>query len=172
MKRFEGMIVLVTGGNRNTGLDIVEKFVREGATVYMCGSSETSTTKGLELLKARGVEGVKAQACDISDAVQVTPVWFDNGTYYHVAQVYPDGSQLVEVSFLFGGLPDGMTVKLEIFVSGVTFEDGTRTKVLTASDMDENGHCTVRFIKARGVTTSVCHRTYIYQDGQLIYTNK
>ena len=43
----------------------------------------------------------------ISDAVQVTPVWFDNGTYYHVAQTYPDGSQLVEVSFLFGGLPDG-----------------------------------------------------------------
>ena len=29
-----------------------------------------------------------------------------------------------------------------------------------------------RFIKARGVTTSVCHRTYIYQDGKLIYTNK
>ena len=28
------------------------------------------------------------------------------------------------------------------------------------------------FIKARGVTTSVCHRTYIYQDGKLIYTNK
>ena len=108
----------------------------------------------------------------ISDAVQVTPVWFDNGTYYHVAQVYPDGSQLVEVSFLFGGLPEGFSVKLEIFVSGVTFEDGTRTKVLTASDMDENGHCTVRFIKARGVTTSVCHRTYLYQDGQLIYTNK
>ena len=23
-----------------------------------------------------------------------------------------------------------------------------------------------------GVTTSVCHRTYIYQDGKLIYTNK
>ena len=37
MKRFEGKVVLVTGGNRNTGLDLVERFVREGAKVYMCG---------------------------------------------------------------------------------------------------------------------------------------
>ena len=43
MERFKGKIVLVTGGNRNTGLDIVEKFVREGAKVYMCGSSAEST---------------------------------------------------------------------------------------------------------------------------------
>mgnify|MGYP003293179327 CR=1 FL=1 len=54
----------------------------------------------------------------------------------------------------------------------VTFEDGTRMRTLTADDFDENGHCTIRFIKARGVTTSVCHRTYIYQDGKLLYTNK
>ena len=108
----------------------------------------------------------------ISDAVQVTPVWADNGTYYRVAETYPDGSQLVEVSLLLGAVPEGTTVDLEIFVSGVTFDDGTRFKTLTADDFDANGHITIRFIKARGVTTSVCHRTYIYQDGKLIYTNK
>ena len=53
MKRFEGKVVLVTGGNRNTGLDIVEKFARDGAKVFMCGSSEASTAKGAEELKAR-----------------------------------------------------------------------------------------------------------------------
>ena len=108
----------------------------------------------------------------ISDAVQVTPVWSDNGTYYRVAETYPDGSQLVEVSLLLGAFPEGTAVELEIFVSGVTFDDGTRTKTLTSADFDENGHYTIRFIKARGVTTSVCHRTYIYQDGKLIYSNK
>ena len=51
MKRFEGKVVLVTGGNRNTGLDIVERFVREGAKVFMCGSSAASTAKGAETLK-------------------------------------------------------------------------------------------------------------------------
>jgi len=77
MKRFEGKVVLVTGGNRNTGLDIVEKFACEGAKVFMCGSSEASTAKGAEELKARAAAWghaalpVVSQACDISDAVQV-----------------------------------------------------------------------------------------------------
>ena len=69
--RFEGKVVLVTGGNRNTGLAIVERFAREGAKVYMCGSSEESTAKGAAALAAMGVAGVTSQACDISDAAQV-----------------------------------------------------------------------------------------------------
>ena len=88
----------------------------------------------------------------ISDAVQATPVWADNGTYYRVVDTYADGSQLVEVSLLLGAIPEGTSVVLEIFVSGVTFEDGTRTKTLTAADFDADGHYTIRFVRARGVT--------------------
>ena len=75
MKRFNGKIVLVTGGNRNTGLDLVERFVREGAKVYMCGSSADSTAKGAAELKARGVAGVVAQPCDISDPNAVSALF-------------------------------------------------------------------------------------------------
>ena len=71
MGRFDGKVVLVTGGNRNTGLAIVERFARAGAKVYMCGSSEESTAKGAAALAAMGVAGVTSQACDISDAAQV-----------------------------------------------------------------------------------------------------
>ena len=74
--RFEGKVVLVTGGNRNTGLDIVERFVRDGARVFMCGSSDASTAKGADALRSRGVEGVVSKTCDISDIEQVT-VLFD-----------------------------------------------------------------------------------------------
>lgn len=69
--RFDGKVVLVTGGNRNTGLDLVEKFAREGAKVFMCGSGEASTANGAEALKARGLDGIVSQPCDISDASQV-----------------------------------------------------------------------------------------------------
>ena len=31
MKQFENKVVLVTGGSRNTGLEIVDRFLREGA---------------------------------------------------------------------------------------------------------------------------------------------
>jgi len=71
MNRFKDKVVLVTGGNRNTGLDIVEKFVREGAKVFMCGSSDASTQRGVEALAARGLEGFFAQACDVGNLEQV-----------------------------------------------------------------------------------------------------
>ena len=75
MGRFDGKVVLVTGGNRNTGLDIVEKFAREGARVFMCGSSEASTARGAEELKARGLNGITSQMCNIADLDQVTALF-------------------------------------------------------------------------------------------------
>lgn len=69
--RFENKVVLVTGGNRNTGLWLVKKFADEGARVFMCGSGAASTARGVESLKAMGVAGVTAQACDIGDKAQV-----------------------------------------------------------------------------------------------------
>ena len=71
MNGFKDKVALVTGGNRNTGLWLVKKFVDEGARVFMCGSSAASTQKGVEALKAMGVEGVTAQACDVGDRAQV-----------------------------------------------------------------------------------------------------
>ena len=71
MNRFKDKVVLVTGGNRNTGLWIVKKFADEGAKVFMCGSSEASTAKGVEALVTMGVKGVIAQACDVGNKAQV-----------------------------------------------------------------------------------------------------
>ena len=71
MNRFKDKVVLVTGGNRNTGLWIVKKFVDEGARVFMCGSTATSTAAGVEKLKGLKVEGVAAQACDDAAGVDV-----------------------------------------------------------------------------------------------------
>ena len=75
MNRFENKIVLVTGGSRNTGLDLVERFVREGAKVWTCGSSAASTAKGAAALAARGVDGVRAMPCNISDHDQVNALF-------------------------------------------------------------------------------------------------
>ena len=71
MARFEGKVVLVTGGNRNTGLAIVEKFCCEGARVYMCGSTPESTAKGAAFLASRNCAGVRSIPCDVSDLEQV-----------------------------------------------------------------------------------------------------
>ena len=71
MDRFKGKIVLVTGGNRNTGLDIVQKFAEEGAKVFMCGSSPESTAKGAAFLEEHGCRGVRSIPCNVAEIDQV-----------------------------------------------------------------------------------------------------
>ena len=88
MGRFENKVVLVTGGNRNTGLWLVKKFIDEGAKVFMCGSSDASTAKGIGSLRVwfgtdcvvdaqndsdRPLKDAKiiAQACDVGNRAQV-----------------------------------------------------------------------------------------------------
>ena len=75
MKRFEGKVVLVTGGNRNTGIEIVDLFIREGAKVFMCGSTPASTARGEKILRDRKIGDVRAIVCDISDRDQVTAMF-------------------------------------------------------------------------------------------------
>ena len=48
MDRFKGKIVLVTGGNRNTGLDIVQKFVGKRPVRYMSATFRTNADRKLK----------------------------------------------------------------------------------------------------------------------------
>ena len=65
-------VVLVTGGNRNTGLAIVQRFLRDGAMVFFCGSSEASTQKGVDALVEGGfADGFRGVACDVSKKSEV-----------------------------------------------------------------------------------------------------
>ena len=66
MSRFDDKVVVVTGGARNTGLEIVDLFVREGAKVFFCGSSEGSVAEGIRTLEGRGLKGFRGVKCDVS----------------------------------------------------------------------------------------------------------
>ncbi len=62
MKRFEGKAVLVTGGTSGIGLALAEAFLREGASVAVCGRSRTK----VQAFRA-GHPGALAVACDVTD---------------------------------------------------------------------------------------------------------
>ena len=66
MKRLEGKVALVTGGARNTGLEIVDLFLSEGAKVFFCGSSDSSVAEGVAALELRGLTGFRGVKCDVS----------------------------------------------------------------------------------------------------------
>jgi hypothetical protein len=89
-------------------------------------------------------------------------------TYLRQIAVNPDGSQLIETAFVISPLPAGLSVKINIIVSGVTFEDGTVNRTLSAADFDEVGVCRVRFIRGAGVKSSVCHTFNLFDRGQMI----
>ena len=65
MKRFENKVVLVTGASRNTGVGIAALFIREGAKVCICGSTEKSTKQGGQFLRDMGLDGFVEIPCDI-----------------------------------------------------------------------------------------------------------
>lgn len=110
----------------------------------------------------------------ILDRAEIKAVRASSGsqTGIYLVDEYADGSQLVEMRVVLSEVPDDLRLKFEIFVAGVTFEDGTTVKWFTKDDFNESGELTVRFLRGPGVTTSVCHRLYIYQGDQLLEVRK
>jgi hypothetical protein len=78
-----------------------------------------------------------------------------------IINTYPNGDRIVEMRVAVSELPPGCYLKLVIFAAGVTFDDGTRTKLLRLSDFGKDGVAFVRFNYPKGTRTSVCHRLYI-----------
>lgn len=76
---------------------------------------------------------------------------------------YSDGSKLYGVPIIVNNLTDNTRVEIEIFVAGVTFEDGTLRRTLTKGDFDQYGRFYAKFLYPAGVTTSICHRIHIYE---------
>ena len=75
MNKFKDKVVLVTGGNRNTGLEIVSLFLEEGARVFFCGSTAESTQKGCDELKKRGFSNFTGVVCNIGRKDEVSAMF-------------------------------------------------------------------------------------------------
>lgn len=69
--RFTDKVVLVTGASRNTGLAIADRFVMEGATVFVNGSTVESIQCAMTKLRSQGFERVIEAPADLSDPAAV-----------------------------------------------------------------------------------------------------
>ncbi len=69
MKRFEGKVVVVTGGSQGIGLAIARRFAQEGARVVI-GSIDDGVVQAAEALRKEGfaAEGI---LCDVTDKASV-----------------------------------------------------------------------------------------------------
>jgi hypothetical protein len=90
--------------------------------------------------------------------------------YYKLLETYADGSMLIEGYIYLSEVPDDISIRLTIYASGITFDDGTIEKTLTAVDFDENGVARYQLIKPEGAITATCHHIRIYQGTEYLNT--
>jgi len=84
-------------------------------------------------------------------------------------KTFRDGSTMYENRLTLGHVPDNLRIKLNIFVSGVTFEDGTISKTITADDINELGEIRYRMLLGKDVQASGCHNMRIWQGDTRVY---
>jgi hypothetical protein len=106
----------------------------------------------------------------VLDSATVRGILVDSSAYgtVDIIETYPDGSRLVEISVWMSAVPADLRMNLYIFVGGVLFDDGTRTRYVKASDFDAFGEYRYRMVQGPTVKTSVCHTTSIYDGATYI----
>ena len=103
-----------------------------------------------------------------SAQVQGFDIWSGDQAYTKILQVYPDGSQLVEMLMISSPVETNAVFVLQPIVSGVVFEDGTLLKTVVSTNFDVLGQCPVRFIRPASAATSVCNQIKGYQGNYQI----
>lgn len=68
-----GKTALITGANQGLGLEIAEHFVRNGASVMICGRSQNQLAEAVQILSAQAEAGIRVcgELTDVSDPQQV-----------------------------------------------------------------------------------------------------
>ena len=150
------------------------------AEVYMDETlliEETTVAGGTRSfeLTATGTEPVKLAARLPGDgavldhlALEAFRLASNQETRIEVTDYYDDGAALVEVDFVLSEIPEDLQVVVRIFAGGITFDDGSIEKILTAADFDSVGRTTLKFIMPFESVGSVCHRIFVYSGDELL----
>ena len=98
-------------------------------------------------------------------------IFSDDKTYVTYIQTYPDGTRLVEMAYVVSPLPPDISIQVSMYAPGVTFDDGTTTRIITASNFDALGCYKIRFLIPPTAKTSVCHISYLRQGTETLWSN-
>jgi hypothetical protein len=88
-------------------------------------------------------------------------------SYVWVVERYPD-SQVLENTMVTKRVPASVSIQINIFVAGVTFDDMALSRWVTVNDLDELGSYKFRLLRPNSAQTSTCHTIRMYQGGVFI----
>ena len=135
------------------------------------GENNTYTIERRESLEDINILTRLGENGPIFSRVKTQPFWL-----YELVEGYARSKELIgddvnrvkDTVFLSPFAPDDIEVRIEVFVSGVTFEDGTTVKTLKKTDFDALGLYELVLLKDIERTGSICHRIKVYQNGELV----
>ncbi len=81
-------------------------------------------------------------------------------TQSFVSSDFPNNT-IIRTPIIFDSLPEGATVRVTIFRSGVTFLDGSQVKILEPDDFID-GVANLEFLFPRGARGGYCHYTEVF----------
>ncbi len=89
-------------------------------------------------------------------------------TRNQVVESFPDGTVMVSAYIILNEVPDDLILDLKVFKSGVTLDDGTLRRTVTADDFDEQGRFQFFMLRSPGVDGGNCHRYWFTQGDDII----
>jgi NAD(P)-dependent dehydrogenase (short-subunit alcohol dehydrogenase family) len=72
MKKLEGKVALITGGNSGIGLAAAKRLVNEGAYVFITGRREAELAEAVQQI-GTNVSGVRGDAPNARDLAKISP---------------------------------------------------------------------------------------------------
>ncbi|WP_176014997.1 right-handed parallel beta-helix repeat-containing protein [Victivallis sp. Marseille-Q1083] len=90
--------------------------------------------------------------------------------YVKWLETYPDGSRLIEGYVVLNEVPADIMLKISLIAPNIVFQDGTRQKILTAADFNENGIAHYNILLPPNSTNAACHEIRFYQGGEYLST--
>ena len=82
--------------------------------------------------------------------------------------IISDDMKVYNMQIIASPVRPDIEFRVNIFVAGVTFADGTVNKSIKSADFNSNGMCSVDFIRPNEVSTSICHTMKAYQNNEYI----
>jgi hypothetical protein len=92
-------------------------------------------------------------------------------TYNQVVEKFSDGTVMVSAYIILNEVPEDFSMDIHVFKSGVTFDDGTIWRTITAEDFDEQGRYRFFMLRSPGVKGGNCHRYWYHQGDDVIGTS-
>ncbi|MCG8526400.1 MAG: hypothetical protein MI748_08480, partial [Opitutales bacterium] len=85
-----------------------------------------------------------------------------------VVAINPDGSMLVEAALHLDHVPTDLSIEMNIVRGGVSFDDSTITRTITAADFDAMGNYTYYMQMVGAVGGGLCHEITFSQGSTVI----